>query len=108
MKKERMRNMMTKALIIGATAIALLAKPAPQLYIDQFIVTGIEGNDIILADEGDDEFIWIAETGETWKTDDYAVGIMNDNGTPDDVTDDEIVELRNLGHYVKRGVVSIY
>lgn len=98
--------MMIKALVVAMTLLATPVQPVQ--YIDQFIVTEVNGGEVVLADEGDNIFIWEAEPGEEWYVDEYAVAIMNDNGTPDDITDDVIEQIRYLGKYVKQGVVSLY
>lgn len=99
---------MIKLLGIFTVMTLMATSVQPQQYIDQFIVIEVKGDEIHLADEGDNAFVWDAEPGEQWEEYDYAVGIMNDNGTPDDITDDRIEQIRYVGHYIKQGVVSLY
>lgn len=86
------------------TAIALSAMI--NIYPATMTVTSVSNNVVTM--ETSTGYIYEMEGAEDWMPGDLAALIMSDNGTPDNVTDDEIVSARYAGYWTENGSIYRY
>lgn len=83
---------------IALMCLALQATASAEIYPAAYLVTDTDpARDMItLTTATGLNFEWYEI--EDWMPGDIAAAIMSDNGTPDDITDDEILQLRYAGY----------
>lgn len=70
----------------------------PELYPQAFVVDEIDqANDLVYIKTAAG-YIYSFESVEDWMIGDIAAAIMSDNGTPDSITDDQIISIRYCGY----------
>lgn len=97
---------MKKLFLIGLLALTInnfidisaqATAPAKD-YPQTFIVSEIDQDNDIIYLETFSGMVYTWEGSEDWEVNDIAAAIMNDNGTPDNITDDTIEVLRYTGY----------
>lgn len=73
------------------------ATPQTEQYPLMMCVGEVNGNEITAIDANGNEWVFTDDTEEQWSIDDYVAMILDDNGTPDYVYDDIIVQTRYTG-----------
>ena len=68
------------------------------LYSQTFVVIDLETETDTVVCMDATENLWEFQGIEDWQKGDIVSAIMTDNGTPDDVTDDEFVSIRYSGY----------
>ena len=97
---------MKKLFLIGLLALTInnfndiseqATEPAKE-YPQTFIISEIDREADLIYLETFSGMVYTWEGCEDWEVNDLAAAIMNDNGTPDNITDDTIEMLRYSGY----------
>lgn len=86
------------------TALALSA--AITLYPATMTVTSVQSGTVTM--ETSTGHVYEMSGAEDWMPGDLAALIMSNNGTPDDVRDDVIIEARYAGYWTEDGSIYSY
>lgn len=73
----------------------------PELYPMAFVVDEIDRESDLVYIKTAAGFIYSFESVEDWMIGDIAAAIMSDNGTPETITDDQIINIRYCGYIDK-------
>lgn len=90
---------LSTAAIAVMTCQSMLQYETATVYTNAAFVVSIDGDTVTLEDSEGNQ--WQAEGAEDWEQGDLIVLMMHDNGTSDDLTDDEILTAEYAGFAIE-------